>query len=95
MSEYTLKTWQVIRDLEAALLDPDTVRSGPDRDMAAARMHFRATPATLRKISDHLEALEELLKENVDGTEGRHYSLTLALLPLRGRGGGQPEEESP
>jgi DNA-binding transcriptional ArsR family regulator len=82
-----------VRDLEAALRNPNTVRTGPDRDLSAARIHFRATPATLRKLNDHLQAIEDLLRRETDGTAGRHYSLTLALLPLRGRSGGSSEEE--
>jgi len=84
-----------IRDLEAALRDPGTVTTGQDRNATAARMHFRATAGTIRKLNDHLQAIEDLLRHEVDGTEGRHYSLTLALLPLRGRNEDRSEEETP
>ena len=83
-----------IRDLEAALRDPGTVTTGRDRNATAARMHFRATAGTLRKLNGHLQAIEDLLCREVNGTEGRHYSLTLALLPLRGRNEDKSEEET-
>ena len=78
------------RDLEAAL------ESAPDDPrLLGMRGHFRATPRVLQQVRRHLEAaLEIVQREARPGAgrkQGRLYSLTLALLPLRGRN--QPEGE--
>jgi hypothetical protein len=54
-------------------------------------MHLRASPKLLAGINKHLEAIEELINtESVRNPEpspdDQHLSLTLALLPLKGRG---------
>lgn len=78
------------RDLESALRRRDCVTEGPSRNALATRLHLRATPRLLAGINRHLEAIEKL----VDAEAGRkaepsmgdqHLSLTLALLPLKGR----------
>jgi hypothetical protein len=79
------------RDLEAAL------QSAPDDPrLLGMRGHFRATPKVLRQVRRHLQAaLEIVQREARRGTGGKHgslYSLTLALLPLRGRS--QPEGDA-
>ena len=79
------------RDLEAAL------ESAPDDPrLLGMRGHFRATPRVLRQVRRHLEAaLEIVQREARRGTghkQGPLYSLTLALLPLRGRN--QPEGDA-
>jgi hypothetical protein len=76
------------RDLEAAL------ESAPgDPRLLGMRAHFRATPRVLQQVRRHLEAaLEIVQRETRRGAvhkQGHLYSLTLALLPLRGRS--QPE----
>lgn len=79
------------RDLESAL------QSAPgDPRLLGMRAHFRASPRVLKQVRRHLEAaLEIVQREGRRGAgprQGPLYSLTLALLPLRGRS--QPEEEA-
>ena len=79
------------RDLEAAL------ESAPaDPRLLGMRAHFRAPPRVLKEVRRHLEAaLEVVQRESRRGAgrqQGPLYSLTLALLPLRGRS--QPEEDA-
>jgi hypothetical protein len=79
------------RDLESAL------QSAPgDPRLLGMRAHFRASPMVLKQVRRHLEAaLEIVQREGRRGAgprQGPLYSLTLALLPLRGRS--QPEEEA-
>lgn len=81
----------VEKDLAAALVSDKSVMEGPHRNMFATRMHMRISPKNLARINKHLKAIEDLLS-----TEGaktpkptpadQHISLTLALLPLKGRG---------
>ena len=79
------------RDLEAAL------ESAPDDPrLLGMRGHFRATPRVLQQVRRHLEAALEIVQREARRGAGRKqgplYSLTLALLPLRGRN--QPEEDA-
>lgn len=78
------------RDMEAALRTGNCRSEGPDRNMFAARMHLRASPKLLGRINKHLKAIEDLLeaeaiKEPKPSGDDQHLSLTIALLPLRGR----------
>lgn len=79
------------RDLEAAL-----EAGHDDPRLLGMRAHFRATPTVLRQVRRHLEAaLAIVQREGRRGAarnQGPLYSLTLALLPLRGRN--QPEGET-
>lgn len=79
------------RDLEAAL------ESAPgDPRLLGMRGHFRATPRVLRQVRRHLQAALEIVQREARRGAGRQpgplYSLTLALLPLRGRN--QPAEDA-
>lgn len=85
------------RDLEAALRRRRFPGEGSGATPTfATRLHFRATPTELDEIRGHLRAALEV----VEGLAGRpggpesgaHYSLTLALLPLRGRERGTESE---
>lgn len=78
------------RDLEAAMRRCDCVTEGPGRNTLALRMHLRASPKLLAGINRHLKAIEELVSAEVERgskptARDQHVSLTLALLPLRGR----------
>lgn len=79
------------RDLEAALEGPGSSgEDGAGVPVFATRLHCRATDETLEAVKDHLrKALELIGPPEADGRAGAdagsHYSLTLALLPLRGR----------
>ena len=79
------------RDLEAALRRGGGVAGGPGRNVHAYRMHLRASPDLLAGINEHLEAIEELVNAHAarnpePSPDDQHLSLTLALLPLKGRG---------
>lgn len=81
------------RDLEAALRDGTGRRDGNDRNMFAGRLHLRASPEMLAAINEHVEAIIELLQAKASGpdepsADDEHLSLTIALLPIKGRGRG-------
>ncbi len=85
------------RDLGAAVRDTSCEQEGPGRNLFATRMHMRATPELLAKVNGHLKALEDLLlaeagKEQDPEAPAQHLSLTIALLPIKGRSG-LPESE--
>ena len=78
------------RDLEAALRSDNRRMEGPDADFYAFRLHLRASPELLAKINKHMNAVLDLLKPNEKtssnfGPDDQHVSLTLALLPIKGR----------
>ncbi len=78
------------RDLEAALRSDDRPMEGPDSDFYAFRLHVRASPELLAEINKHMNAVLHLLTPNEKtssrfGPDDRHVSLTLALLPIKGR----------
>lgn len=78
------------RDLEAAISEGNCRTDGSDRNLFAFRMHLRASPRLLAKLNKHLKAMEDLLvaeasKEGKPSPDDQHLSLTLALLPLKGR----------
>ncbi len=83
------------RDLEAALRSDNRPMEGPDPDFYAFRLHLRASPELLAKINKHMNAVLELLRPNEKtsskfGPDDQHVSLTLALLPIKGRGVRKP-----
>lgn len=85
------------RDLEASFRRCDCVTGGPGRNALAFRLHLRASPNLLAGINEHLDAIEELLKAEAErnlepSRDDQHLSLTLALLPLKGRGKDKSEE---
>ena len=78
------------RDLEAALRSDNRPMEGPDPDFYAFRLHLRASPELLAKINKHMNAVLNLLTPNEKtssklGPDDQHVSLTLALLPIKGR----------
>lgn len=78
------------RDLEAAIDSDRSVTDGPERNALAARFHVRASPRLLARINRHLDAIVQLLDDAAGGRSrpspaDQHLSLTLALLPLKGR----------
>ena len=83
-----------LRDLDTALESADP-RAPADPPGIATRLHFRATPRVVKEVRRHLQAAIELVQREARrgaGEEaGSMYSLTLALLPLRGRS--QPEAD--
>ena len=78
------------RDLEAALQSDNRPMEGPEPDFYAFRLHLRASPELLAKINKHMNAVLDLLTPNEKtsskfGPDDQHVSLTLALLPIKGR----------
>lgn len=85
------------RDLEAALRDPTSRKRGRARNLFAGRMHLRASPKLLAEINEHLRAIEELVRTEgccgeADSRDAQHVSLTIALLPIKGRGRRTPRK---
>ncbi len=79
------------RDLEAALVSGNCRTDGPSRNLFATRMHMRASPKLLAGVNKHLKAIEDLLlaesgRDPKPSPDDEHLSLTLALLPIKGRG---------
>jgi AcrR family transcriptional regulator len=93
--ESTLKTMasafrMAERDLDTGLREGTARTSGRYRNFVAYRMHMRLNKKTLAEINGHLRALEELIarearRKQVPKDADQYCSLTLALLPLRGR----------
>jgi len=78
------------RDLEAALRSDNPAMGGPDADFYAFRLHVRASPELLEKINEHMNAVLDLISPSEKtssefGPDDQHVSLTLALLPIKGR----------
>ena len=78
------------RDLEAALQSDSRPMKGPNPDLFAFRLHSRASPELLAKINNHMHAVLELMTPNEKtsskfGPDDQHISLTIALLPIKGR----------
>lgn len=72
------------RDLEAAL------DGGGDAGLMATRIHFRGDRELVSEVRRHLRAVLDLLEERAASSarprpDESVHSLTLALLPLRGR----------
>ena len=85
------------RDLAAALLCGESRTEGPRRNLFATRMHLRTSPRILSRINKHLKAIEDLVAADAARTPkpsaaDEHLSLTVALLPLKGRGRGDTRE---
>lgn len=76
------------RDLDTALESADR-RAPADPPGLATRLHFRATPRAVKEVRRHLQAAidtaQREARRSAGRTTGSMYSLTLALLPLRGR----------
>ena len=76
------------RDLDTALESAGR-RTPADPPGLATRLHFRATPRVVKEVRRHLQAAIELVqreaRRDAEPRTGSMYSLTLALLPLRGR----------
>jgi len=78
------------RDLEAALTSGSPRTAGKHRNLYATRVHCRLTKQKLAEINEHLRAIERILLREAKRKElppdaDQYCSLTLALLPLRGR----------
>lgn len=80
------------RDFKAALRDPRTRKSGPDRNMFTARLHCRLRRKDLEKLNRGLDAIMKTLTQvhqrHAPAEDDEFVSLTLALLPLPDRKAG-------
>lgn len=81
------------RDLEVTLRNGDHSKEGPERTLYATRMHMRPSPKLLARINKHLQAIEDLVMKEAarnaaPAPDEQHLSLTIALLPLKGRSRG-------
>jgi len=79
-----------LRDLKAALGQQTTRFEGDQRNCLAFRLHTRINSETLSQVNHHLDAITELLTQqcsepNVAGDKDQFCSLTVALMPLKGR----------
>jgi AcrR family transcriptional regulator len=78
------------RDMEAALTSGAARTDGADRNFFGTRLHARLNRKTLAEINKHLKAVERILtreskKKRVSEDADQYCSLTMALLPLKGR----------
>jgi hypothetical protein len=85
------------RDMEASLRRNDRVTAGPGRNVLGFRAHLRASPQQLSRINRHLDAILALLQSggaaaSKPSPDDQHVSLTIALLPLKGRGSEKSNE---
>lgn len=78
------------RDMKAALADPGTRTTGPQRNFLGARAHCRLAKKDLAELNRHFREIEKMLtrvqKTHVPSPGDVFVSLTLALMPLRNRG---------
>ena len=79
------------RDFEAALTSGQAKATGKHRNTYATRVHCRINKNTLAEINKHFSAVEKILmrearRSKLPPDADQYLSLTLALLPLRGRG---------
>jgi len=78
-----------VGDMKAALEDPSTRDSGPQRNCLGGRFHCRLSKADLAELNRHLRDIEKLLsrapKNHEPSPSDGFISLTLALMPLRNR----------
>lgn len=80
------------KDFDAALSGETTGASteGAERNFYLSRVHARLSPRVLGRVNRHLQAIEDLLRREEErggrpGPKDQFVSLTVALLPLRGR----------
>lgn len=78
------------RDMEAALTSGSARTDGADRNFFGTRLHARLNRAALAEVNKHLRAVERILqregkKRRVPEDADQYCSLTMALLPLKGR----------
>lgn len=79
------------RDLEAALTSGTARAAGKHRNTMAGRLHCRTTRSTVAEINQHIRAIEKIFEREsrraiLPADADEYLSLTIALLPLRGRG---------
>lgn len=94
-SEDALKTMAAAfrmaeRDMEQALSSGSARPGGRFRNFLATRMHCRLTKSALAQVNVHLRAIDriagqEMRRKHPQSVADQHCSLTIALLPLRGR----------
>ena len=64
-------------------------KEGPDRNLVAFRLQGQVCPETLETVNEHIDAILSVLSDtcgkSMEGDDTEFISLTLALMPLRGR----------
>jgi AcrR family transcriptional regulator len=78
------------RDMEQAISSGSARPGGRFRNFLTTRMHCRLTKSALAEINLHLRAIDriadrETRRRRPPSDANQHCSLTIALLPLRGR----------
>jgi len=78
------------RDFEAAIADGTARPTGKAPNLRAGRMHFRVSKKTLTEINKQFDAIMSILdregrRKEVPADADQYCSITLALMPLRGR----------
>ena len=78
-----------IADMREALESGDAREEGPDRNLIAFRLQGPLDPETLAKVNEHIDGLLDVASRscrNAASTDDAEFiSLTLALMPLKGR----------
>jgi predicted transcriptional regulator len=78
------------RDMEEALRSGTARSEGRLRNFLATRLHCRLTNKSLSEINAHLRAIDRIIEKELRHTRkspdaGHYCSVTIALMPLRGR----------
>lgn len=80
------------RDMQSALEKGEGRYEGEKRNFIASRMHARLSPESLARANEHIDALFAIFMQEPTAeadTAGSFCSLTLTLMPLRGRQGSE------
>jgi AcrR family transcriptional regulator len=78
------------RDMEEAISSGSARSEGRYRNFLATRLHCRLTKKSLAQVNTHLRAIDKIIEKEKRGRRrpsdaGQYCSLTIALMPLRGR----------
>jgi len=78
------------RDMEEALSSGIAKSDGRFRNFLATRFHCRLPKKSLARINSHLRAIDkiaatELRRKSPSSGADQYYSITIALMPLKGR----------
>ncbi len=78
-----------IADMRDALESGDAREEGPDRNLIAFRLQGQLDPDTLAQVNEHIDAILDMAsrscRDAASSDDAEFISLTLALMPLKGR----------
>ena len=78
-----------IADMRDALESGDAREEGPDRNLIAFRLQGQLDRDTLAKVNEHIDAILDMAsrscRDAASSDDAEFISLTLALMPLKGR----------